>query len=98
MYINFLHLQISYTASSITLSDKRRFPTFLRTISSDNASIDIVSEIVREYGWEQMAIVTETNELFMNVRLLRLSLSDWTASWCGDNITCCIRSELAMWF
>lgn len=64
-----LYKQISYTASAISLSDKRQFPTFVRTISSDNASIDIVTALVKEYGWEQVAIITEINALFMNVSL-----------------------------
>ena len=59
--------QISYTATSITLSDKRRFPNFLRTISSDNASIAAIIAVVREYGWQQVAILTERSELYSNV-------------------------------
>ena len=62
-----LYLQISYTATSISLSDTRRFPNFFRTISSDNASIDTITAVVREYGWQQVAIVEERSELYSNV-------------------------------
>ena len=62
-----LYLQISYTATAISLSDTRRFPNFFRTISSDNASIDTITAVVREYGWQQVAIVTELSELYSNV-------------------------------
>lgn len=65
--------QISYTATSISLSDKGRFPNFLRTISSDNASIDTITAVVREYGWRQVAVVTEMSELYSNVISLTLS-------------------------
>ena len=60
-------LQISPTATSIILSDKRLFPTFLRTIPSDNASIATITAVVREYAWEQVAIITERSPLFSNV-------------------------------
>jgi len=62
-------MQISYTATSIELSDKRRFPNFLRTIPSDNASIITVSTVVRQFGWEQVAIVTSRDALFSTVRM-----------------------------
>ena len=65
----FLPMQISYTATSIELSDKRRFPNFLRTIPSDNASIITVSTVVRQFGWEQVAIVTSRDVLFSTVRM-----------------------------
>lgn len=60
-------VQISYTATSITLSDKQRFPTFLRTISSDNASIALLGDLVTEYGWRQIAIISLNNANFVNV-------------------------------
>jgi len=62
-----LLLQISYTATSITLSDKQRFPTFLRTISSDNASIALLQDLVAEYQWRQVAIISTNNDNFGNV-------------------------------
>ena len=65
-----LILQISYTATAISLSDTRRFPNFFRTVSSDNASIDTITAVVREYGWQQVAIVTELSELYSNVSAL----------------------------
>ena len=63
----YTHSQISYTATSITLSDTERFPNFFRTISSDNSSIAAFSATIEEYGWEQVAIITQINELFSNV-------------------------------
>ena len=60
-------MQISPTATSIILSDKRLFPTFLHTIPSDNASIATITAVVREYAWQQVAIITERSPLFSNV-------------------------------
>ena len=60
-------MQISYTATSVLLSDKRRFPNFLRTIPSDNASISMIGAVLREYQWRQMAIITQRNGNFPNV-------------------------------
>ena len=59
--------QVSYTASDITLSDKRRFPNFLRIIPSDTPAIISVTSVVREFGWDQVAIVTQIDNLFTNV-------------------------------
>ena len=61
------YMQISPTATSIILSDKRLFPTFLRTIPSDNASIATITAVVREYAWQQVAIITERSPLYSNV-------------------------------
>ena len=60
-------IQVSYTATSITLSDKRRFPNFLRVIPSDTAASATVMNVVREFDWEQVAIVTHINAVFSNV-------------------------------
>ena len=59
--------QVSYTASDITLSDKRRFPNFLRIIPSDTPAIISVTSVVREFRWDQVAIVTQIDNLFTNV-------------------------------
>lgn len=60
-------LQITSTAYSITLSDKRRFPNYFRVSPSHNASARAFDVIIREYGWQQVAIVSQLNELFVDV-------------------------------
>lgn len=51
-------LQISYSSSAAILSDKRRFPAFMRTIPSDEFQTAAMAELLRSYGWNWVGMVT----------------------------------------
>ncbi|NXX51819.1 TS1R1 protein, partial [Tricholaema leucomelas] len=53
----FLVPEISYEASSAMLSLKRFYPSFLRTIPSDEQQVRAISLLLQHFGWTWVALV-----------------------------------------
>ncbi|KAG8505541.1 Taste receptor type 1 member 1 [Galemys pyrenaicus] len=53
----FLVPLISYEASSATLSAKQRYPSFLRTIPSDERQVEAMLLLLRRFGWVWISLV-----------------------------------------
>ena len=67
--------QVSFTASDPQLSDKTRFPNFLRAVSSDRATVATVKKLILHYGWKQLGIITDNSQpILTSVSEHRLSI------------------------
>ena len=54
--------QISYSATSPTLSDTSAFPRLLRTPPSDSVQGKVIAEIIDWYGWRRICTLSGTDE------------------------------------
>ncbi|XP_021055226.1 taste receptor type 1 member 1 [Mus pahari] len=53
----FLMPMVSYEASSVILSAKRKFPSFLRTIPSDKHQVEVIVRLLQSFGWVWISLV-----------------------------------------
>ncbi|XP_057606889.1 taste receptor type 1 member 1 isoform X1 [Hippopotamus amphibius kiboko] len=53
----FLMPLVSYAASSMALSVKRLYPSFLRTIPSDEYQVEVLVLLLRRFGWAWISVV-----------------------------------------
>uniref|UniRef100_A0A4W6C8B1 G-protein coupled receptors family 3 profile domain-containing protein n=1 Tax=Lates calcarifer TaxID=8187 RepID=A0A4W6C8B1_LATCA len=54
--------QVSYLASCECLSDKRRYPLFFRTMTSDVAQAQAMAELLRLMGWTWVGLVSADDD------------------------------------
>ncbi|XP_034553986.1 G-protein coupled receptor family C group 6 member A [Notolabrus celidotus] len=50
--------QISYSSTAVILSDKARFPAFMRTIPNDEHQTAAMTSLLSSFGWSWVGIVT----------------------------------------
>lgn len=49
--------QVSYEASSVILSAKRKFPSFLRTIPSDKHQVEVIVQLLQSFRWVWISLI-----------------------------------------
>ncbi|XP_043929387.1 extracellular calcium-sensing receptor-like [Protopterus annectens] len=54
--------QISYAATVMGLSDKRQFPSFLRTIPSDLFQAIAIAHLVLYFGWTWVGVMSDSSD------------------------------------
>lgn len=52
---------VSYSSTSVSLSNKQAFPNFFRTIYSDELQVKVLTSLMSELEWNYIAIVYENN-------------------------------------
>uniref|UniRef100_A0A4W6EMR0 G-protein coupled receptor family C group 6 member A n=1 Tax=Lates calcarifer TaxID=8187 RepID=A0A4W6EMR0_LATCA len=61
--LNLEHIpQISYGATSGLLSDKVRFPSFMRTVPEDDHQAEAIIKILRKHQWNWVGVVTTDSD------------------------------------
>ncbi|NXQ26201.1 TS1R3 protein, partial [Alaudala cheleensis] len=85
LFSSFLIPQVSYGASSETLSNAELFPSFYRTVPSDKNLAEAVVLLLSHFGWNWVAAVGSDDEYGRRAQALFLSMAG------TDNI--CIAFE-----
>ncbi|KAK9520982.1 hypothetical protein VZT92_020833 [Zoarces viviparus] len=82
---------VSYYATCSCLSDRRRFPTFFRTIPSDAFQVRAMIKILKHFGWTWAGLLVSDNDYGLHVA--RTFQSDLAQSGGG----CLAYSEILPW-
>ena len=61
---------MAYAAAAYELNERHRFRNFYRTLPSFEHIAASLAQLMREFEWRQMAIITQQESLFMGVSLL----------------------------
>ena len=58
---------MSYASAASVLSDREIYRDFHRTLPSFDLSAVTMAKLMREFGWQQMAIITQEESVFTEV-------------------------------
>ncbi|NXT65467.1 TS1R3 protein, partial [Chaetops frenatus] len=75
LFSSFLIPQISYGASSETLSNTELFPSFYRTVPSDKNLVEAVVLLLQQFGWNWVATLASDDEYGRGAQALFLSMA-----------------------
>uniref|UniRef100_A0A8C0VAG1 Taste receptor type 1 member 3 n=1 Tax=Cyanistes caeruleus TaxID=156563 RepID=A0A8C0VAG1_CYACU len=81
LFSSFLIPQVSYGASSETLSNTELYPSFYRTVPSDKNLVEAVVMLLNQFGWNWIATVGSDDEYGRGAQALFLSMA-------GNNNIC----------
>ncbi|NXP65663.1 TS1R3 protein, partial [Chloropsis cyanopogon] len=74
LFSAFLIPQVSYGASSETLSNTELYPSFYRTVPSDKNLVDAMVLLLNQFGWNWIATVASDDEYGRGAQALFLSM------------------------
>ena len=72
---------MAFDAAATVLTDRKKFRNFFRTLPQYEFLPRALFRIALEFGWTQMAVITQTENLFTSVRLFGLNFSLVHATW-----------------
>ncbi|NXM57313.1 TS1R3 protein, partial [Illadopsis cleaveri] len=75
LFSSFLIPQVSYGASSETLSNTELYPSFYRTVPSDKNLAEAVVLLLNQFGWNWVATVASDDEYGRGAQALFLSMA-----------------------
>ncbi|NWT88765.1 TS1R3 protein, partial [Lanius ludovicianus] len=81
LFSSFLIPQVSYGASSETLSNTELYPSFYRTVPSDKNLVEAVVLLLNHFGWNWIATIGSDDEYGRGAQALFLSMA-------GNNNIC----------
>ncbi|NXH63087.1 TS1R3 protein, partial [Rhabdornis inornatus] len=76
LFSSFLIPQVSYGASSETLSNTELYPSFYRTVPGDKNLVEAVVLLLNQFGWNWIATVGSDDEYGRGAQALFLSTAD----------------------
>ncbi|XP_057596040.1 G-protein coupled receptor family C group 6 member A isoform X3 [Hippopotamus amphibius kiboko] len=80
--------QVSYESTAETLSDKIRFPSFLRTVPSDFYQTKAMAHLIQKSGWNWIGILTTDDDYG------RLALNNFAVQTAANNVCIAFREVL----
>lgn len=94
-----ISLQLSYAGASPLLSDRKKFPRFFRTLSSDTRYNLLRLALAREFGWKRIATLNVALDYFSAVSILKLCknrfwLNHISSHWGPPRVRCCDKRHL----
>ena len=60
---------MAFAAAASVLSDREIYPSFYRPLSSFDLNAKTVSEMMRQFGWQQLLIITQEESVFSEVHV-----------------------------
>ncbi|XP_006926178.1 G-protein coupled receptor family C group 6 member A isoform X3 [Pteropus alecto] len=80
--------QVSYESTAEILSDKIRFPSFLRTVPSDFYQTKAMAHLIRKSGWNWIGIITTDDDYG------RLALNTFAIQTAANNVCIAFKEVL----
>ena len=80
---------MAYVSSSPILSDRSRFKSFWRTYPSDTSASHAVLALVLQYEWNKLKILTQQENIFIEVCLFIFCCCSFARNLLYPNYTKC---------
>ncbi|XP_020613952.1 gamma-aminobutyric acid type B receptor subunit 2-like [Orbicella faveolata] len=81
-------IQVGFSAASPRLSDKIRYPLFFRINAPETILNKAIVTLLRRFGWKQIAIVKQDEDLFNDVEVPRGS------PWGRESLEFCPNADI----
>ena len=59
---------MAFAAAASVLSDREIYPSFYRTLPSFDLNSPTLAQMMRQFGWQQMAVIAQDESVFTVVK------------------------------